>query len=100
MIIRTSQSSILWLQAQLMQGAVIHLATSGSCGVGAILPRSLSSQQALTYLSNNARASIRYKIGPSSSNKTRMYENFLVSTTSVDALGTKHQNVGKAWRSE
>ena len=91
---RTSQSSILGVQAQLIQEVVIHLATGSSHGAAAILPRSLS-QQAFAHLSSNVRASSRCKVGPSSSYKTRTHENSLISAISVDALGTKHWNVGR-----
>ena len=87
-----SQSSVLQLLAQLIQGVVIHLATGISRGAAELLLQSLR-QQAFAHHSSNARASRRCKADPNNSNKTRTYENSLVSTTSVDVLGAKRQNV-------
>ena len=72
---------------------VIHLTTDSSRGAAATLLRNLSNQ-ASAHISSSARANNQHIVGLSSSNKTRMYRNSLVSATSVGAQGTKRQSVG------
>ena len=90
--IRTSLSSVLQLLARLTQEAVIHLATDGSRGATATLAQSLSSR-ASAHSTSSARASNQPRVDPSSTNKTRMYENTLDSATSVEDQGTRHRSV-------
>ena len=91
----TSPSRVLQLLAHPIQEAVNHLATDGSRGAAATLLQSLSSQVS-THSSRSARASNHYRVGLSSSHKTKMYENSLDSATSVDEQGTKRRSVGQS----
>ena len=92
MTIRTSPSSILRLLAQLTQVVVIHLATGGSHGATATLAQSLSSRASAPSTSS-ARASNQPRVDPSSTNKTRMYENSLDSAISAEDQGIRRRSV-------
>ena len=89
---RTSPGSILRLLAQLTQVVVIYLATGGSHGATATLARSLSSQASAPSTSS-ARASKQPRVDPSSTSKTRMYENSLDSAIYVEDQGIRHRSV-------
>ena len=89
---RNFPSSILQLLARLTQEAVIHLATDGSRGATANLVRSLSSRASAPSTSSD-RANNQPRVGPSSTYKTRMYENSPDSATFAEDQGTRHQSV-------
>ena len=88
----SSPSSVLRLLAQLTQVVVIHLATGGSHGATATLARSLSSRASAPSTSST-RASNQPRVDPSSTNKTRMYENSLDSAISAEDQGIRCQSV-------
>ena len=90
--IRTSPNSVQRLLAQLTQVVVIHLATGGSHGATTTLARSLSSRASAPSTSS-ARASNQPRVDPSSTNKTRMYENSLDSAISAEDQGRRRRSV-------
>ena len=92
MIIPILPSLVQAVNHQHRQDSLIHLADASSHGVADRRTRSLSSQLPSDSHGSSAKANC-LRVGHSSTNKTRMYENSLDSATSAEDQGTRHLSV-------